>query len=113
MTNEIRNSNDETGSHLKRESMMRLMKLMVLALAVVAPCVSFGEVTPEAAQKLYQRVTPSLVAVQYVWQNELSRVELTGAGIIVRDDGLVMVSMSMFPMQVPDAQMKEFKILLP
>ena len=93
--------------------MMRMMKSILVALAVMVPCVAFGEVTPEAAQKLYEKVTPSLVPVQYVWQNELSRVDLTGAGIIVREDGLVMVSMSMFPMQVPDAQMKEFKILLP
>src|SRR6478609_7496569 len=93
--------------------MMRMMKSILVGLAVMVPCVAFGDVTPEAAQKLYEKVTPSLVPVQYVWQNELSRVDLTGAGIIVREDGLVMVSMSMFPMQVPDAQMKEFKILIP
>jgi serine protease Do len=93
--------------------MMRMMKSILVGLAVLMPAVAVGDVTPEAAQKLYEKVTPSLVPVQYVWQNELSRVDLTGAGIIVREDGLVMVSMSMFPMQVPDAQMKEFKILIP
>src|SRR5579871_523433 len=96
---------------------MRFMKrfttaiwtLAILAIASLAP----AAVSPDAAQKLYDRVTPSLVAVQYVWQNELSRVELTGAGIIVREDGLVMASLALFPLQVPDVQMKEFKILIP
>ena len=82
---------------------MRVMTRILVALAIMVPAVAFADVTPDAAQKLYERVTPSMVAVQYVWQNELSRVELTGAGIIVREDGLVMVSMSMFPLQVPDA----------
>ena len=70
-------------------------KIQALVAAVIATAaVAHAEVSPDSAQKLYDRVTPSLVPVQYVWQNELSRVELTGAGIIVREDGLVMVSMS-------------------
>src|SRR3954447_17018317 len=85
--------------------------LMWAAASAAAP--AGAAVSPELAQKLYDRVTPSLVAVQYVWQNELNRIKLTGAGIIVRDDGLVMASMSIFPMQIPDAQMKEFKVLIP
>jgi serine protease Do len=87
--------------------------LLALTLVGAGAASSRAAVTPQDAQKLYDRVTPSLVAVQYIWQNELSRVELTGAGIIVRDDGLVMVSLSLFPLQIPDAQMKEFKILIP
>ncbi len=72
------------------------------------------------AQPLYERVTPSLVAVQYVWENELSRQELTGAGVVVSSDGLIMTSLSLFDppvrgttLRVPDKQMKEFKILVP
>ncbi|HYO08956.1 MAG TPA: PDZ domain-containing protein [Tepidisphaeraceae bacterium] len=72
------------------------------------------------SQSLYERVTPSLVAVQYVWENELGRQEINGAGIVVAEDGLVMTSLSLFdiPMRgqtfrLPDAQMKEFKILVP
>jgi serine protease Do len=53
------------------------------------------------------------VAVQYVFQNELGRMELTGAGVIVGEDGLVMCSLALFPAQFPDDQMKEFKILMP
>lgn len=78
--------------------------------------------TPQGmdAQALYDRVTPSLVAVQYIWENELGRQELTGAGIVVGEDGLVMTSLSMFDLplrsgllRVPDQQLKDFKILLP
>ena len=91
--------------------MIRMMIAFTLLL-LTAAAVSAG-VSPEAAQELYGRVTPSLVAVQYVFQNELGRHEFTGAGVIVGDDGLVMASMTMFPLQFADDQMKEFKILVP
>ena len=67
----------------------------------------------ERAQKLYEQVTPSLVAVKYTWESELGRRELVGAGIVVNEDGLVMSSLSVFDERIPDAQMKEFKILIP
>ena len=85
----------------------------ILVLILASASVSSAAVSPDAAQQIYQRVTPSLVAVQYVFQNELGRMELTGAGVIVGDDGMVMASLAMFPMQFPDDQMKEFKILVP
>jgi hypothetical protein len=66
--------------------------------------------TPQDLKKLYDRVTPSLVAVQFVWESELGRRELVGGGIVVGDDGLIMTSMQMFDLRMPDVQMKEFKI---
>jgi len=94
---------------------MQLIRIFTVALLMLATLSvrSASAITPDDAQKLYDRVTPSLVAVQYVWQNELNRVELTGAGIVVSDDGLVMAPMILFPMQFPDSQLKEFKILVP
>ena len=75
---------------------------------------------PSASQALYDRVTPSLVGVQYIWENELGRQELTGAGIVVGEGGLVMTSLSLFdlplrsgPLRLPDKQLTEFKILVP
>jgi serine protease Do len=65
------------------------------------------------AQDLYEHVSPSLVVVQYVFQNPLGRIELSGAGVIVSEDGLVMASMTLFPLQFPDDEMKDFKILVP
>src|SRR5439155_26199374 len=63
--------------------------------------------------KLYDRVSKSLVAVQYVWESELGRRELVGAGVVVGDDGLVLTSLALFDLRIPDSQMKEFKILVP
>jgi serine protease Do len=92
----------------------RLATLITLAFAASAR--AGGGVSPEFAGKLYDRVTPSLVAVKYTWENELSRQELTGAGIVVSDDGLIMTSLSLFDPRViliPNEQMKEFKIIIP
>ncbi len=53
------------------------------------------------------------MAVQYVWESELGRREIIGAGIVVGDDGLVMTSIAMVGSQFPDEQMKDFKIIVP
>ena len=94
---------------------MQLIRTFLVALLMLAAVSvrSASAISPDDAKKLYDKATPSLVAVQYVWQNELNRVELTGAGIIVSDDGLVMAPMVLFPMQFPDTQLKDFKILVP
>jgi serine protease Do len=70
-------------------------------------------VTPEVADKLLKDVTPSLVAVQYTWDGEMGRRELVGSGLVVGDDGLVMMSIALTPPMLPDVQMKDFKIILP
>ena len=93
--------------------MIRNFTLSFLFLACVSASFTPAAVTPEAARKLYDQVTPSLVVVQYVFQNELGRMELSGAGIVVSEDGLVMASITLFPEQFPDDQMKDFKVLVP
>ncbi len=85
--------------------------LAVILIARLAPSARAAEaVEPD---KLYDRVSKSLVAVQYVWENELNRRELTGAGIVVGEDGLVMTSISLFDTRIADKQMKDFKIIVP
>jgi serine protease Do len=69
-------------------------------------------ISPEAAQKLYDQAAPSLVAVRYTWENELGRRELTGAGVVVSADGLVMSPLSVFDTRIPDDQMKDFLIIV-
>ncbi len=86
--------------------------LLVLALASLTPRAR-GDVEPELARKLYERVSPSLVAVQFVWETELGRRELAGAGVIVSGDGLVMMSIAAVDLRIPDEQMKDFKIIVP
>jgi serine protease Do len=90
-------------------------------VALVSPARAAAAATqPLDARALYDRVTPSLVAVQYIWENELGRQELTGAGAVVGEGGLVMTSLSMFDLplrsgllRIPDKQLTDFKIIVP
>jgi serine protease Do len=87
---------------------MKSVSTIVLITALLAPACPGAD-----AQKLTGEVAPSLVIVQYIFQNELGRHELRTSGIVVGEDGLVMTPMTMFPIVLPDDQMKEFKILVP
>ena len=58
-------------------------------------------------------VSPSIVAVQYVWETELGRRELTGAGVIISAEGSVVMSIGVADPRIPDDQMKDFKIIVP
>ncbi len=76
-----------------------------------------GATVPASARMdvpaLYQRVRPSLVAVQYTWESELGRREVIGAGVVVSEDGKIMTSLALVDQRIPDDQMKQFKILIP
>jgi S1-C subfamily serine protease len=102
---------------LTRRPFPTLLSLAALAAAAVAvpasPRAADAAVDPAAAKALYNRVSPSLVAVQFVWETELGRRELTGAGVVVSDDGLVATSIGVVDPRIPDAQMKDFKIIVP
>jgi S1-C subfamily serine protease len=90
------------------------MILALLVLAVVAgaaPSPAPGAST-ELAKKLYEQASPSLVAVKYTWESELGRRELVGPGVVVSEDGLVMVPLSVFDMRIPDEQLKEFLLVV-
>jgi S1-C subfamily serine protease len=66
------------------------------------------------AHRMYNLGKPSLVAVKYTFSSELGMRDLTAAGIVVREDGLVMIPIwAVMPMMFPDEQMKNFKIILP
>jgi serine protease Do len=56
---------------------------------------------------------PALVAVKYQWASELGKQEIVGAGVVVREDGLVMIPMALASPYFPDEQMKNFKIVKP
>src|SRR4051812_18449835 len=59
----------------------------------------------ESPNDLYQRVSQSLVAVQWTWAYEYGRAEYFGAGIVVRDDGLIAIPMQVADPGIPDCQM--------
>jgi S1-C subfamily serine protease len=65
------------------------------------------------AQELYDRVTPSLVAVQFSWTYEFGKVDLVGPGVVVSDDGLVLVAGDIVNPAFPDEQLTDFKIIVP
>lgn len=95
----------------KGKPMLRSFGIILLMLTFSG--FAFGEVGPEEAQKLYDRVSPSLVGVQYIWDSERGRQEVIGSGVLVSEDGLVMASLGVFDVRIPDQQMKEFKIIVP
>src|SRR4051794_26211387 len=63
---------------------------------------SAAALAPAAVQALYDRVRPSLVAVQYTYSGELGRQDIIGPGIVVGSEGVILTSMSMFPVQIPN-----------
>jgi S1-C subfamily serine protease len=88
--------------------------LVLLAQAQVARAAAAAAVVaPDVAQKIYDDATGSLVAVQFTWEYEFGKVELTGPGVVVSDDGLVMLSLAVVSPTIPDAQLTDFKLILP
>jgi serine protease Do len=92
---------------------MRLQLFFLMGLLVSLVGAARAGIAPDVAQKLCDRITPSLVTVKYTWESELARRELVGAGIVVRDDGLVICQLALMHMGLPDEQLKEFKIVIP
>ncbi len=91
--------------------MRRTLMAVLMVVSWAAPVVR--ALPPDEARKIYQSVSPSLVVVQYTWDSEFGRRELLGQGVVVGKEGLVMASLAVFPLQIADEQMKEFKIILP
>ena len=88
-----------------------LFSSLCLCASVVSP--AFADVDAAKVRELRDAVAPSLVPVQYTYDGEVGRQELTGLGTVVSDDGLVAVSIYFTPQQVPDSQLKDFKIIIP
>jgi len=88
--------------------MKYLPTLLILVLTGVTSAAS-----SDFAKQLYDRVTPSLVAVQYTWESEAGRHEVVGGGVAVSEDGLIMFSIALVDTRIPDEQMKDFKIIIP
>jgi len=86
--------------------------ILTLAFLLFA-CPILAALPPEQAQQLFDRARPSLVAVQYTLEGEFGRRDLTGPGIVIAENGLVVTPLALFPIAIPDEQMKDFKIILP
>src|SRR3954452_18737586 len=92
--------------------MLKLKRYCAAVVVLAAWAASAHAIAPAAAQKLYEQASPSLVAVRYTWENELGRRELTGSGVVVSNDGLVVSPIYVFDNSIPDDQMKEFTIIV-
>jgi S1-C subfamily serine protease len=84
-----------------------------LLVALLLGSLARADVAPQTIRDLYAKVSPSLVAVQFTWESEAGRRELVGAGVVISEDGLVMAPIALTDLRIPDAQMKEFKIIIP
>ena len=91
--------------------MKRLFLPLFLMLLVAG--VARADVPAETAQKLLDTVTPSLVAVQLTWEYEFGKFEYVGPGVVVSEDGLVIMPLAVVRPMIPDSQLKDFKIIVP
>ena len=89
------------------------MKLTIVCLVCALASSITWALPPDEAQKMYDEITPSLVAVQYTVDGEFGRRELIGQGVVIGEEGAVIASLALFPTQIPDEQMKDFKIIIP
>src|SRR5215207_4468506 len=84
---------------------------LALALVLIVSSITFAQT--ESPNDLCKRVSPSLVAVQWTWAYEYGRMDFVGAGIVVRDDGLIIMPMQAADPGIADEQMTDFKIIIP
>jgi serine protease Do len=90
-----------------------MKRLLLIILTLVITCQIRADVPAETTQKLLETVSPSLVAVQLTWEYEYGKFEYVGPGVVVSDDGLIMMPLAVVPPTIPDAQLKDFKIIVP
>jgi S1-C subfamily serine protease len=92
----------------------RAIALLIVLLAIPQVIGAQSTNAPtDFAQQLYDRVRPSLVAVQYTLDTELGRHELIVPGIVVNDDGLILFPMAAVDERFPNEQLTEFKVIVP
>ena len=86
--------------------------LLTLTMAA-GPATGPATAPAPTARSVYESATRSLVIVEYTWQYELGPHLIRTPGVVVAADGTVMVSAGAFDDRVPEAQIKDVKILVP
>lgn len=81
-----------------------------LALAAFVPAQTLPATQPTDG---LAAVKASLVVVQFTYTGEVGKRDFLAQGIVVRDDGLIIVPADFTPRTVPDEQMGDFKIIIP
>ena len=87
--------------------------IVSLVLMLAAPLRAENAVSPALAQKLYDEVTPSLVAVQFTWEYEFGKGDFVEAGVIVSEDGLILCPGAELIPRLPASQLRDFKVIVP
>jgi S1-C subfamily serine protease len=93
-----------------------LVSIVACLFALFLPTLVVAQTTQPADTDLasfYDRARQSLVAVQYRWRGELAEQTIVGGGVVVRDDGLIAIPLALVSPLIPDAQMTEFKVIIP
>src|SRR5678815_4013100 len=90
---------------------VEMKSFLFCIVCLLAATISWA-LPPEEAQKMYDEISPSLVAVQYTVDGEFGRRELIGQGVIISEEGAIIASLALFPTQIPDEQMKDFKVII-
>jgi serine protease Do len=93
--------------------LFKTLPLCLLVAASLSAAPATTRSTTDFAQQLYQKISPSLVAVQLTWESEAGKQELIGTGIVIRSDGLVLCSIGLVDPRIPDEQLTDFKIIVP
>jgi S1-C subfamily serine protease len=94
------------------KNIQRLIGCIAILLSLSSAAMAADDA--KTIRSMYDLVKPSLVAVKYTWTSELGSQELSAAGVIVSDDGLVIMPIGIVtPAIIPDDQMQKFKIVVP
>jgi len=64
---------------------------------------------PTATQAFYDRITPSLVAVQFTFVGETVQKDLIVPGIVVDNQGLIMIPLAAVSENIPDEAVAEIQ----
>jgi serine protease Do len=92
---------------------MTRSKVIVLSAFLCLGRFARAGMSPEDAQKLYERVVPSLVAVQFTWEYEYGKGEFVMPGVVVAEDGLILLPGGELLPRIPASQIKEVKVIVP
>ncbi len=74
---------------------------------------SRADVFPDNIDELFTERVKSIVAVEYFIQREIERQPTDTAGLVLDDDGVIVVLGNAVPLWLPPEQFKDFKIYLP
>jgi serine protease Do len=96
-----------------RQTALIAAALAMLAAAPLPLRAADNANPPTATEAFYDRVTPSLVAVQFTYVGETLQKDFIVPGIVVDDQGLIMIPLSAVNDQIPDEQLQKFKIIIP